>query len=180
MNTPQLDPERQKQARVYARISRRLMVVDLALTAVYTLAWLLLGWANSLKAALLRVTTSEWLLVLALPGVFALIYFLIDLPLSYYSGFVLPHRFGQSNETLKGWIIDLFKGLAIEAVLGVILLEIIYAVLRAAPETWWLWTARDPAALYRGAGQPGAGPDRTRCSTNTSPWARSTPSWRTA
>ena len=132
MNQPQLDPQRQKQAKIYARLSRRLMAIDLSLTALYTLAWLALGWAGSLKSALQRFTSSEWLLVLAVPGVFAAIFFLIDLPLSYYSGFVLPHR--------KGWVVDLLKGMAIEIPLSAILLEIIYAVLRAAPQTWWLWT----------------------------------------
>ena len=39
------------------------------------------------------------------------IYYLIDLPLSYYEGFVLPHRFGLSNQDLKGWISDQIKSM---------------------------------------------------------------------
>ena len=97
-----LDPERQKQAKAYDRISRRLMVVDLALGAIYILAWLLLGWSEALKAALLDLTSNEGLLVAAYGAVFGGIYFLIDLPLSYYEGFVLPHRFGLSNQDLRG------------------------------------------------------------------------------
>ncbi|MDD5368714.1 MAG: M48 family metalloprotease, partial [Anaerolineaceae bacterium] len=73
--------------------------------------------------------------------VFGGFYFLIGLPLSYYSGFVLPHRFGQSVETLRGWIADQLKSLLISLPIGFILLEIIYALLRAAPDTWWLWVA---------------------------------------
>lgn len=136
-----LDPERQKQAKEYARLSRRLMVVDLALGAVYVLAWLFLGWSAVLKAALLRVTANDWLLVAGYGAVFGIVYALIDLPLSYYSGFVLPHRYGQSTETIQGWISDQLKGGLIGAILGGAILEIIYAVLRAAPETWWLWAA---------------------------------------
>jgi STE24 endopeptidase len=79
--------------------------------------------------------------VLFYAAVFGAIYFVIDLPLSYYSGFVLPHRFGQSNETLNGWVIDQLKGIAVGAVLGGVVLEVIYAVLRAFPDTWWLWAA---------------------------------------
>ena len=36
-----IDPEKQKLARQYARIRRRLMLVDLAIGAVYVFAWLL-------------------------------------------------------------------------------------------------------------------------------------------
>ena len=71
--------------------------------------------------------------------VFGGLYMLFDLPLSYYSGFVLPHRFGQSNQTLRGWINDQLKGMLVSAPLGLIMLEIIYWLLRVAPQTWWLW-----------------------------------------
>lgn len=136
-----LDPERQKQAKQYGRIRRRLWLADSALSAVYALAWLFLGWAVSLREWLTTLTTNEWFLVPAFVAVFGGLYFLVDLPLGYYSGFVLPHRFGQSNQTLKGWIIDLLKGLAVGAPLGLILLELLYLALRATGDLWWLWAA---------------------------------------
>ncbi|HWU41660.1 MAG TPA: M48 family metallopeptidase, partial [Candidatus Acidoferrum sp.] len=58
-----------------------------------------------------------------------------------YSGFTLPHRFGQSTETLSVWISDQVKGMAVSLPLGLILLELIYYLLRVAPQTWWLWVA---------------------------------------
>lgn len=137
----QLDPERQKQARQYARISRRLMLADLALTGLYALAWLVFGWSAGLRAWLGGLTGSPWLLAALFAVVFGGFLYLAGLPLSYYSDFVLPHRFGQSNQTLKGWAADQVKSLLVGGVLGLALLEIIYAVLRAAPETWWLWAA---------------------------------------
>jgi len=136
-----LDPETQKRAKVYARISRRLMVVDLGLGGLYVFAWLFFGWSAGLKAALLNWTANEWLLVIAYAAVFGAIYYLITLPLSYYEGFVLPHRFEMSTQTLGGWISDQVKSLLLGAILGGLILEIIYAVLRAFPDTWWLWAA---------------------------------------
>jgi STE24 endopeptidase len=136
-----LDPERQQQARVYARISRRLMLVDLAIGVVYLLAWLGFGWSSSLKAALMVYTANQWLLLASFAVIFGAIFSLINLPLSYYEGFVLPHRFGLSNQTLHGWIVDQVKTALVGGVLGLLLLEVIYAVLRAAPQTWWLWAA---------------------------------------
>lgn len=137
----QLDPERQKKAKQYSRISRRLMVIDLVISALYAFSWLVFGWSAALRAWLEQFTTNPWLLVLLYVAIFGAIYYLINLPLSYYSGFVLPHRYGQSNETLKGWVTDQVKNIAVGAVLGGILLEVIYAVLRAFPDTWWIWAA---------------------------------------
>jgi len=136
-----LDPEKQKQAKEYARIRRRLWVVDTIFSTLYFLAWILLGWAIALRVALSKVTTNEWLLVPLFVAVFGGIYFLLNLPLGYYSGFVLPHRFGQSNQTLKDWIIDQLKGLAVGAPFGLILLELLYLALRVTGDLWWLWAA---------------------------------------
>lgn len=66
---------------------------------------------------------------------------MLNLPLGYYGGFVLPRRFGQSNQTLKDWIVDQLKGLAIGAPIGLILLELLYLALRLAGDAWWLWAA---------------------------------------
>ena len=139
-----LDPEKQKQAKEYARIRRRLWLVDNILSALYALAWLFFSWASALRNWLTdnwSLFTNPWLLVPAFVFVFGGIYSLISLPLGYYSGFVLPHRFGQSNQTLKDWIIDQLKGLAIGAPLGLILIELLYLSLRATGGLWWLWAA---------------------------------------
>jgi len=136
-----LDPERQRQAKIYARIRRRLMLVDLAIGGLYMLAWLAFGWSNVLKSFLMTYTSSPWLLVAGFGLVFGGIYYLINLPLSYYEGYVLPQRFKLSTQTLAGWVGDQLKGLLVGVPLGLIMLEVMYALLRAAPETWWLWAA---------------------------------------
>jgi len=136
-----LDPEKQKQAKQYAHIRRRLWLVDTAFSAVYALAWLFLGWSISLRTWLIAFTTNEWLLVPAFVVVFGAIYFIVNLPLGYYSGFILPHRFGQSNQTLKDWIVDQVKGLAVGTPISLILLELLYLALRATGDMWWLWAA---------------------------------------
>jgi STE24 endopeptidase len=138
-----LDPEKQKQAKQYARISRRLWLVDTVFDAVYALAWLFLGWAVSLRTWLTHwpLFANPWFLVPAFVFIFGGIYAVINFPLSYYSGFILPHRFDQSNQTLKDWIIDQLKGLAVGAPLGLLLLELLYLTLRATGDLWWLWAA---------------------------------------
>ena len=140
MNTPTLDPEKQTQARQYARIHRRLWLVDTLLSAGYMLAWLIFGWAGMLAAWLKTRTANEWLLVLAFAVIFGGIGGLLDLPLEYYSGFVLPHRFGQSTQDLKGWVLDQLKNLLISAPLGLLVLELVYLALRLTGGWWWLWT----------------------------------------
>ena len=136
-----LDPERQSQAKEYARIRRRLLLVELLIGGLYAVFWLVFGWSSVLKDSLLSITSNDWILVAVFALVFGGCYILISLPISYYSGFVLPHRYGLSTQTLKGWISDQVKGLGIGLLLGGLIIEIIYALMRYAPETWWIWVA---------------------------------------
>ncbi len=137
-----LDLEKQKQAKQYSRIKRRLWLVDTLFSTLYALAWLFFGWSISLRQSLNTLTADNWILITAFyiiifGGSFAI----INLPLSYYSGFVLPHRFDQSNQSLKDWVVDQFKGLAIGATIGLLMLELLYLALRLTGNTWWLWVA---------------------------------------
>lgn len=139
--TTEIDLERQKQAKEYARIRRRLWLVDTIFGAVYALAWLFFGWAIALRIWLSDLTANEWLLVPLFVLVFGGISALITLPLGYYSGFVLPHKYGQSNQSFKDWVIEQLKGMAIGAPIGLILLELLYLALRVTGDLWWLWAA---------------------------------------
>lgn len=136
-----LDPERQKQAKQYAHIKRRLWLVDTSLSAVYMLAWIVFGWSISLREWIASFAADDWSLIAIFVIIFGGVFSVVTLPLGYYSGFVLPHRFGQSNQSLKDWIIDRLKGLAIGAPIGLILLELLYLALRLTGDLWWLWVA---------------------------------------
>ena len=137
----EIDPQRQQQARQYSRIKRRLWLVDTLLSFIYILPWLFLGWSASLRQALENFTTNPWLLLPAFVLLMGAPYALIGLPLAFYSGYLLPHRFGQSNQTIKGWITDQLKGLLVGAPLGLLLLELLYLALRLTGDAWWLWAA---------------------------------------
>ena len=136
-----LDPERQWKAREYARRRRRLWLLDLSLSGVVTLAWLVFGWSAALKGWLLTLTRNDWLLVAAFGAIFYLSFAVLELPLEYYSGFVLPHRYDQSTQTPSGWAQDQLLGLLLTAVIGLPLLEGVYWLLRVTGPLWWMWAA---------------------------------------
>lgn len=145
-----LDPQRQAQAKSYARLRRRLFLVDLGLTGLLLAAWLALGWSTALKAWWLAWTDVPWLVITGYAAGFFLFFQLVGLPLAYYSGFVLPHRFGQSTETLGGWVKDQLLGLALSAVLGLPLLLGLYWLLEVSGPNWWWWAALGYLAVLIG------------------------------
>jgi len=63
-----------------------------------------IGLVNPAQGHSEGLTTNVWLLVAGFGLVFGAAYYLLELSLSYYAGFVLPHRFHLSTQTVMGWI----------------------------------------------------------------------------
>jgi len=136
-----INPQEQIKAKKYARIQIILMLANLAIGVVYLSGWLYLGISAKLQGQLTQITRSVWVDVALFGLVFGGIYTLLEFPLSYYSDFVLPHRFDLSNQSIGQWLIDQLKGLIISIPMVILILEFIYLVLRLVPDTWWLWAA---------------------------------------
>jgi len=136
-----LDPERQQKAQEYAAIGRKIFVIELVMQLVYVLAWLGLDLASVWRDQIYQFTTSMWLTVPLFAIGFSLPLMIVGAPLDFYSGFTLPHRYGQSEQTLRSWLLDQLKGLLLSGVLGLFVLQIIYFLMAFAPQTWWLWMA---------------------------------------
>ena len=142
----ELDSERQKKAKEYARIRRRLSFVSMGIGVVGVLIFLFtnLGiWLRDQLQTLSWQPIAGWFpwQILVYFLILILGYEIITAPIGYYSGFILPHRYGLSTMTLKGWLGDLFKGLVLGLVLESLAIELVYVLLASQPETWWLWVA---------------------------------------
>jgi STE24 endopeptidase len=79
--------------------------------------------------------------VAALGAAFYLSFVVLELPLEYYSSFRLPHHYGQSTQTLGGWVRDQLLGLMVATLIGLPVLEGVYLLLRISGPVWWLWAA---------------------------------------
>ena len=137
----QLDPARQQTAKAYAKIKRSLSFLEMGLGVAYVLLFIVTGLSPWLRDQAQQLSQATWLSVPLFALGFGLPYSILTAPLNYYSGFVLPHRYGQSVQSFGSWLMDQLKGAVVAGVLGLIVLEIIYALLGAAPQLWWLWMA---------------------------------------
>jgi STE24 endopeptidase len=142
----EIDAERQRQARIYARQRQRLSLAGLGLTAIVVAVLLFSRLGFALRDALAvaggwqPIAGWEPLRIAAYFAVLLAAVTILDVPLSYYGGFVLPHRYGLSTQSLGAWMWDDIKGLAISLPIQLAGVELIYWLLAAQPNSWWLWT----------------------------------------
>ncbi len=134
-----LDPEKQESAKRYARIRRRMYVLDIALGGLYLLWWLVSGTSILLEGSISELNVGWAAELILIAFLIFLPWTILFLPLDFYSGYILPHRFGLSTQDMRGWLTDLIKSFGVSILLGVPLLVGLYALIRVFPETWWLW-----------------------------------------
>ncbi|WHZ18724.1 MAG: Peptidase, M48 family [Rhodanobacteraceae bacterium] len=106
-------------------------------------AWLLLGTRLSARMRNLaeRITRWRWLQTAIYVVQYIVLTTLLTLPWDLYEGWFREHQYGLSNLTLPGWFGEQAKALLVGLILGTIALVIVYAVIRKATRTWWLWGA---------------------------------------
>jgi STE24 endopeptidase len=87
------------------------------------------------------LSNSPWAVVAIYVLLVGAIFKVFDLPLAFYSGYVLEHRFSLSRQSLTSWAGDQLKGLAVGIPLSVGAAEVIYLLLRAQPAQWWIYAS---------------------------------------
>ncbi len=147
------DPKQSEKAKIYQKKKELLSFFHLAFTPA--VLWLTL-------ATPLSVQFKSWAAVWTTnPYGMSAFYFLwlslysllLDLPLSYYSGFMLEHQFELSNQSRLSWIKEFAKKSALSFVFSLILIQVLYALIWNFPDHWWIFAWSGFAAVSYGMGK---------------------------
>lgn len=97
-----------------------------------------LGLSRRLRALVGRLP-RRWLRTWAYAALYLLASFVLSLPLTIYEGYVREHSYGLSNLTFGAWMGETLTSLALNVVFGSLLILALYAAIRRAGASWWLW-----------------------------------------
>jgi len=124
-------------AKAYHRRKNAVRLAGIVFGLAYALVWCWIApaWMDRLAP----VVQNRWLALLCVAGVMFLAQEFLLLPVSFYSGYILEHRYDLSNETVRGWGVREVKELAVGVVLGAILLAGLYGLVWYSGGLWWLW-----------------------------------------
>ena len=131
-------PEPDAKALAYYRSGNVLWWVGQAFGVAFPLVLLATGFSARMRSRAERIG-RHWVPAVALYAVFyRVLDWLAARPLGYYGGYVRPHAYGLSNQTLAKWLRDGSIDLAVSTLVGVVLAVGLYAWIRRAPRRWWL------------------------------------------
>src|SRR5262245_40807638 len=84
------------------------------------------------------ISDSQWISIAIYTLMITAILKVFDVPMMFYSGYWFEHSFALSRQALGGWIKDQLKRLGISIALSVLAIEVVYGLIRAQGERWWV------------------------------------------
>jgi STE24 endopeptidase len=126
------------EVRRYNRIQRCLSVSDAVIGFALLVMLLVTGWTGRLRDwSYLGAGQHYFLAVFLYVLMFSVIAKALNAPFDFI-GFRLEHQYHLSNQKLRSWLWDECKGWLVSLVMGTIMVELIYGIIRIAPQRWWI------------------------------------------
>jgi len=125
-------------SKAYHRLKNALFFFNFFLDLVVLLTFYFSGWSYRLELFVSSLVSQPMLVVGLYFLFFALMFYVIHLPLHYYSQYILEHRFHLSNQTAAAWFGEDLKSGILGFVIALLVIEVIYALLGQFPEHWWI------------------------------------------
>ena len=109
--------------------------------SVGVVMWILLRfrWSAWMRDVAERVTRFKALQTALYWVEFIVLVSVVLFPLTVYEGFFREHKYGLSNLSFGQWMRDQVVDLGVTAVLGAILLVVLFSLVRKSGENWWVW-----------------------------------------
>ncbi len=128
-----LDP-----AKRYSNTKYTLSIIAIFYTIALILVALGSGFSLSLENFLKGINLPGYLLIAAFLLVISVSYYLLNLPLNFYAGYTLEHKFNLSKEKLGDWWLDQLKSGVLAYIISLILVLVFYWILSRFSHWWWL------------------------------------------
>ena len=136
--TANSQPADSPEVRRYNRVQRWLSMADAVIGFALLVVLLVTGWTGKLRDwSYLGSKQHYFLAVFFYVLMFSVIAKVLNAPFDFV-GFRLEHQYHLSNQKLRSWLWDECKGWLVSLVLGTIMVELVYAIIRLAPQRWWI------------------------------------------
>jgi STE24 endopeptidase len=120
------------------------------INTVVILAAIILGWFAWLDQVIRERISNDLLVTVAFFGVLILGVMIANLPISYYSTFVIEETFGFNKTTKKLFVMDTIKQMLLSTALGLPVIYLIAWIYQSLESKFWLvgWLAVTAISLF--------------------------------
>ena len=142
-----MGPEATARSNTYFETGYWLDAFGSLLSIGVALLLLFLGVPRRVRDFLKRTVKFYPVVVFGTAFVYLALSMLLMLPYGFYMGYMREHAFGLSNMSMGAWFGDYGKEYALSLLLGPIAITILYLIIAAAKNSWWIWGAVAAVAM---------------------------------
>ena len=129
---------RSSKAKTYNRIKLTAGVSSSVFVFLLLLLLVLSGLSREIDRFAHAVTGSSYGALLVFALFIGLLQACVTLPLGFFSGYTVEHRYHLSNQTAGGWFLEQIKGYAVGFPLVLLVLVLVYYSMTNMGTWWWL------------------------------------------
>jgi STE24 endopeptidase len=136
-----MPPEQRARSNAYFEGGYWLQLWDFLSTVL--VMWLLLRfrWSMRMRDLAERITRFHPLQTALYWVQFIVAVYVVTFPLTLYEAYFREHKYGLLNQTFGPWMRDQLVALAVNIILGGILVMLLFGVVRRLGKNWWVWGA---------------------------------------
>ena len=127
-----------RRAKVYNRTRIIVSFVSAGVTLLYLAALIITGASRSLGGWAHSSTPSPFAALLLFCLVAGTGQLALTLPLGFFAGFVIEHRYGLSNQSFGRWTVEHLKALAVGIPVAACGIVVVYGCIGRFGELWWI------------------------------------------
>lgn len=127
--------------KIYQRVKNRIAVLSVLLDLAALFFFFFSGLSFSLKEFASQWTSAVFLVNTIYILAFCLGYYVIHIPISFFTGFYWEHKFQLSKESFQDWFIDDLKRTGLSFALFWVMVQAIFLLVQLSPQSWWIYMA---------------------------------------
>lgn len=133
------DQEKYRKSQQYTRATNHFSLLHTSFMLVVTILFILAGGFNHIDLLARSFNLNSIATGLVFTGILSLLLFIINLPFSIYSTFVIEERFGFNTTTVKTFVLDMVKGAILTLCIGAPLLAAVLWFFQVTGPLAWLY-----------------------------------------
>ena len=143
-------PDEYAKSLEYGTAKYKVEMLTTVIATVVMLSAIILGWFAWLDQVIRDRFSNDLLVTVIFFGVLILVSMIGNLPISYYSTFVIEEKFGFNKTTKKLFVMDTIKQLLLSIALGLPVIALIAWIYQSLQSTFWLvgWLAVSAITLF--------------------------------
>ena len=144
------NPDEYAKSLEYGTAKYKLELFTSVISTVAMLSAIILGWFAWLDEAIRERFSNNLLVTVIFFGVLIVAGMIANLPVSYYSTFVIEEKFGFNKTTKKLFVMDTIKQLLLSVAIGLPIIYLIALIYQNLESTFWLvgWLAVSAISLF--------------------------------